>query len=78
MKRYEEMSYEEKEIFDDGANYARAYINWCYQNFPYKMNMAGIGYFLDDLASFTNGAAAIRNIEDLTFKDFVKKYRHRL
>ena len=78
MKRFNQMSYEEKEVFMDGANYARAYIDFCATHYIYELNLGGINQFMRDMIDFSRGANYIPNVEKITFKEFIERYIHKL
>ena len=72
MKNFDEKV--NKNDFDLGASYTKAYISFCITNYVYEFNLVGGTKFISALVDFIKGAPWIPNTQNLTFKEFCENY----
>jgi len=50
-----------------------SYIGFCWNNFIWKKNIAGVHEFVDSLLDFLNGYSGIKNTQNIDFSEYVSK-----
>ena len=73
MKKFNTV--EEREAFESGVAYTKAYIKFCITNYVYEFNLAGLVHFFRHLHDFINGVNYIPNTQNnISFKKFCEQY----